>query len=130
LRVWENHYKLLFRGIFWNWCTNESYRTWILNSICMVKFTNAITNNLWKIWNLEFKIPSKFDYKQNINLFLNKICWNGFKIWHSWCSNFLNFFCCANLWPHFGKAIFELKSMQIWLGQNFTYFYVHNFSKE
>jgi hypothetical protein len=25
---------------------------------------------------------------------------------------------------------FELKSMQIWLGQNFTYFYVHNFSEE
>jgi hypothetical protein len=24
----------------------------------------------------------------------------------------------------------ELKSMQFWLGQNFTYFYVHNFSEE
>jgi hypothetical protein len=28
-----------------------------------------------------------------------------------------------------GKATFELKSMQIGLGQNFTYFYVHNFSQ-
>jgi hypothetical protein len=25
---------------------------------------------------------------------------------------------------------FELKSMQIWLGQNFTYLYVNNFSEE
>jgi hypothetical protein len=28
------------------------------------------------------------------------------------------------------EAIFELKLMQIWLGQNFTYFYVHNISEE
>jgi hypothetical protein len=30
----------------------------------------------------------------------------------------------------FCKAILELKSMQFWLGQNFTYFYNHNFSEE
>jgi hypothetical protein len=26
-----------------------------------------------------------------------------------------------------GYATFELKPIQIWLGQNFTFFYVHNF---
>jgi hypothetical protein len=36
----------------------------------------------------------------------------------------------VNLWLHIFKAILELKSMQVWLGQNFTYFYIHNFSEE
>jgi hypothetical protein len=54
----------------------------------------------------------------------------GVKIQHSWCANFFNFFCCINLWPHFCKAILELKSIQFWLVQNFTYFYVHNFGEE
>jgi hypothetical protein len=30
----------------------------------------------------------------------------------------------------FFKATLELKSMQFWLGQNFTYFYTYNFSDE
>jgi hypothetical protein len=28
------------------------------------------------------------------------------------------------------SSILELKSIQFWLGQNFTYFYVHTFSEE
>jgi hypothetical protein len=28
------------------------------------------------------------------------------------------------------RPFLELKSMQFWLGQNFTYFYVRNFSEE
>jgi hypothetical protein len=30
----------------------------------------------------------------------------------------------------FDEVNFELKSMQIWLGQNFAYFYVHNVGEE
>jgi hypothetical protein len=29
----------------------------------------------------------------------------------------------------FGKATFELKSMQVWFGEIFAYFYVHNLSE-
>jgi hypothetical protein len=60
----------------------------------------------YTIQNLKFKIPFKFDYKQSNSLF-----W--VRIWR--------FFCCKNGWPCFCEATFELKSMQIWLGQNFTY---------
>jgi hypothetical protein len=51
-------------------------------------------------------------------------------MWHSWYGEFMKKNYCINLWSHLDKANFELKSMQIWLGQNFTYFYVHNFSEE
>jgi hypothetical protein len=37
--------------------------------------------------------------------------------------------CFIKSYPHCGKAIFELKLMQIWLGRNFTYFYVEKLSE-
>jgi hypothetical protein len=76
------------------------------------------------------QIPSKYDYEQNINP-----CWVKFIGMGLECDTldvviFRICFCFVNLWPHFDKATFELKSIQIWLDQNFIFFYVHNFSKE
>ena len=42
----------------------------------------------------------------------------------------MNFFGCVNLLPHFGKAVFELKPLQIWLDKKFVYFYAHNLIEE
>jgi hypothetical protein len=71
--------RVLFRSTIWNSCTNGSHRSWILYSIYMVRFTNAITNIFYTIWNLKFKIPCKFDYKQNINLFGTRFVEMGLK---------------------------------------------------
>jgi hypothetical protein len=69
----KNHYKVLLGGIFLNWCTNDSYRSWILDSINTLKFTNGY--HLYLIIKFETlkKKPPKFDYKQNTNPFWVKI---------------------------------------------------------
>ena len=41
---WVYHYKVLYWGVFWNWCTSESYRTWIIDTIYVDGFANAIIN--------------------------------------------------------------------------------------
>jgi hypothetical protein len=50
----KNCYKVQFRRVFWNWCINESYKSWIFDSMYTVRFTNAIINILLYIWNLKF----------------------------------------------------------------------------
>jgi hypothetical protein len=65
LTLWGNHYKVLLGRVFLNWRTNESYRSWIFDSICTVQFSNVIINIL--LLNLKLKIQNsfKFTYKQN-----------------------------------------------------------------
>jgi hypothetical protein len=81
----------------------------------------------YKTCSLKFKTP-KFDYKQNIQTFLLRFVGMGLR-----CDTFnvviFWIFFHVNLWPHLDKAPFELESMQIWLGQNFIYFYIHYFNK-
>jgi hypothetical protein len=78
----------------------------IFDSIYTVRFTNTIMNIL--SYNLKLKIqkfPSKFDYKQNINLFGVRFVGVG------WKYNTLHVLIFSIL-PHLCKAILELKSMQ------------------
>jgi hypothetical protein len=62
----KNCYKVQFRIVFWNQCTNESYRSWIFDSIYTARFTNAIMDIL--LYNLKLKI-----LKFLLNLITNKI---------------------------------------------------------
>jgi hypothetical protein len=67
LQIKQNLHKILYKGVFWNWWTNESYRSWIPDSIRLdLPMLSLIF--YYKNWNLKFKIPPKFDHELNINL--------------------------------------------------------------
>ena len=87
--------------------------------IPFLRFDSLILSPIinYKIWKLKLRIPSKFDYKQNFNIFWVKFVemnlkWDFFKHGDS-----LKFLCFLNLWPHFCKATFELQSILFWFGQ-------------
>jgi hypothetical protein len=97
-QVWKELLKGQLRGIFWIRCTNENYRSFIFDSIYTLRFTNVVMNIL--LYNLNLKIqeiPSKFDYKQNINLFGIRFVGVGLKYNTLDVLIFSIFFVCINL---------------------------------
>jgi hypothetical protein len=111
LEIWkfkENYYKVLFGRVFWNWCRNKTYGYQILDFICVLSFTNAITNLFhYNIWIQNSKFLLKL-ITNKVLLVLSEICWDGFEIWHYRCDGFLKFLHRLNLWVHFCNATFKL----------------------
>jgi len=88
---------------------------WILDSICMGRFTNAVTIFSLQILKGKFQKNSKFDYKQNVIIFWIKFLGMDLKWGSLYKVIFLKFLCYLNLGAHFCKSNFELESMQFWL---------------
>jgi hypothetical protein len=82
------------------------YLTIIHHLLSMVPWVLSL--DLWyKIWNIMYLLNF-------INITNNKFLWyllEWIKIWYFWCGGFfLNFLYFINLWTHFCKATFKLKS--------------------
>jgi len=110
-----NYYLEEYFGI--HMYTNKSCRFWVGDSIHIVRFTNVMTDN--SFINLEreiFKIPPKFDYKQNSIILLEWI-WN--KVLFMWW--FFEIFVFFNLYLHFYKSSFELELVDAILAWSITW---------
>ena len=67
------NYKILFGGLFGNWCINESYRSWILDSICLLDPPALSLIFYYKISDSNANKYSKNEYLNVISIDFSKI---------------------------------------------------------